>query len=141
MKQILLAAVMLLSIGFTANAQTNAVNTTGCNVEVTVYCYDKFCTLVSTTGPIPVANTGTPVPLPSCSPGDYTVYEVCWGFVPGCGFPTMCDFVDGTPGGPSPCGPGTFSAQIQSCDVCNNGGDGIGYIDYDQTTNELLITP
>lgn len=142
MKQILLAAAMLLSLSFTAKAQTDAINTTGCDVEIEVLCYNTGCTLVSSSGFIPVPFGGAPVSLtPSCSPGDYTVFNVCWGVVPGCGFPTTCTTVDGTPGGPSPCGPGTYSSQIQSCDVCNNGGDGIGYLTYDPTTNQLLITP
>ena len=143
MKQILLAAAMLLSIGFTAKAQTTASNTTDCNIEVTVHCYDALCNLVSSTGPIFIAMSGGTVSLPACNPGDFTVFEVCWAAVlgHGCGAPPSCAMVDGTPGGvPAPCGTGTFTGQIQSCDVCNNGGDGIGHITYNPISNRLSIT-
>ena len=143
MKKLLLAAAMLLTFGIAAHAQAAlATNTTGCDVEVYIYCYDKNCNLLSISAPILVPHSGSPTILlhPPCQQGSYTVFRVCWRTV--C-FPlTQCTMVDGTPGGvPMPCGTGTFTSQIQSCDRCNNGGGGIGYITYNPATNQLLITP
>lgn len=134
MKMFFLAA-LLLSFAFTTKAQT-ITNSTFCDVQVTQYCVNGACAIVSTN--VITVTAGSSVPITSCPAGTRTISMVCYAPVQ-CGIMPNCVKVDGNPV-LSPCGPGTYTGNIFDCDFCYNTGGGATVI-FDPATGNLKINP
>jgi hypothetical protein len=123
MKQLLLAAAMLLTFGFTARAITVIDNQTNCNVDVTQICYDAACNPISTTMFSIAANSNFSIPPPlACPAGTFTSYTVCWN-EPGC--TGTCVTVEGS--AVPVCSTGPYNAPLPSCGLCSPFGATVNY--------------
>jgi hypothetical protein len=134
MKKLLFAA-LLLGFAFTTKAQS-ITNNTFCDVQVTQYCINAACMVVSTN--VITVTAGSSVPIISCPAGTRTIWGVCYAPVR-CGITPNCVKVDGN-AVLIPCGPGTYTGNIFDCDFCYSSGGGANVI-FDPTTGNLDINP
>ncbi len=135
MKKTIFSTFVLLLLCIASYAQ-NATNRAYCDITIRQICYDLSCTPVSSTVLTVPAGTRVRMPAP-CRRPFYTVYEVCW--TSPCMAATACVTIDGSV--PiSPCGPGTYTGTIQSCDYCAN-FNGTVAVTFDPTTGDIDIVP
>lgn len=153
MKRLLIIAALVIGC-YSAKAQPGIYNLTGCEVMVTVHCYQESpCTWTST--PVLLGGPAIAVPFPSSCSGlnpatDYVLFQVCWYNYPGApcenNYSPQCTLIDGFFTGvtSSACGwpasPGTYTGTIAACPNCTTvWGNGVAQVTYNPITNILEI--